>query len=198
MRKHLPGILACVFLAFPVHAEDINAIFKRVNDSVESRDYSKALEELDWAKKEIEKLHVQKLQEFFPEKLEGFIGQKFDSNSVLGFSNVERDYTQGKKSVKVSLTGGTGQGAAALSGLAQLGKMAAMFGGNVPGNETVRIKGRTSTVESMGGSASVTVMLDSGSILRLESASGVKAEDLKGMAEAIKIDEMDVYLKGVK
>lgn len=192
-------ITACVlslFVAAGVRAEDINEIFKRVNQFIENKNYARAMEELDWAKKEIEKMHITKLEEFFPDSLAGFKGEKFDTNSVLGFTNIERDYTQGKKKVKVSLTGGTGQGGAALSGLAQLGKMAAMFGGGGNGSETLRVKGRTAMSESTGAVSSLTVILDSGSMLRLDSSDGMKSEELKSMAEAIKVDELDTYLKG--
>ncbi|NMC62640.1 MAG: hypothetical protein GYA55_05660 [SAR324 cluster bacterium] len=202
MKQVILGVLSCVlFFATSMSlAEDINAIFKRVNEFVEKKNYAKAMEELDWAKKEIEKMHVTRVQEFFPDTLGGMKGEKFDSNSMLGFNNVERDYIEGKKKVSVSLTGGTGQGAAAaLGGLAQLGRMAAMFGGGQPGTETLRIHDRTAIVESTGNNvASVTIMLDSGAILKLESSDGIKADQLKNMAEGIKIEELDSYLKGVK
>ena len=190
-----------LFASLGAQAEDLNAIFKRVNDLVAEKNFSKALDELDWAKKEVEKMHMQKLQEFFPDSLAGYTGQKFEGNSALGFSNLERSYTQGNKKVKISITGGTGQGAAALSGLAQMGRMAAMLQGSslAGGNETVRIQGKTATVESPeGGVSSLTVMMDSGSILKLEGSKSVKTDDLKSMAEALKLVEMDSYLKGAK
>ncbi len=192
-------IAACVlslFAAAVVHAEDLNEIFRRVNQFVVERNYARAMEEIDWAKKEIEKMHVAKIEEFFPESLSGFSGGKFDTNSVLGFTNIDRIYAQGKKKVKVSLTGGTGQGGAALSGLAQLGKMAAMFGGRGSGGETLRVKGRTAMTEDTGSVSALTVILDSGSMLRIDSSDGIKSEELKGMVEAIKVDELDSYLKG--
>ena len=188
----------CLFSGNPASAEDLNTILKRVDDFVQQKNYSKAMEELDWARKEVEKMHVKRVQEFLPDNLAGYTGQKFDANSALGFSNIERDYKQGKKDVKLSLTGGSGGGAAALGGLAQLGRMAAMFGGNTPGNETIRIQGRTATLETGESSASMTVMLDSGSILRLDGSSGVSSEDLKSIVEGIKIEELDSYLKGSK
>ena len=73
-------------------AEDLNEIFSRVNQLIEQKNYQKALNELGWAKKEIEKMNGQKLQEFFPNQLGEFSGDKFQTNSALGFTNVERTY----------------------------------------------------------------------------------------------------------
>lgn len=198
--KTISGLaLFCVlFLVTSARGEDLNAIFKRVNDLVAAKNYSKAMDELDWAKKEIEKMHMARVEEFFPGSLSGFNGQKFDTNSVLGFTNIERNYVQGKKTVKLSLTGGTGAGGSALAGFAQLGRMAAMMGGSGSGNEALRIQGRTAMMESVAGSASVTVILDSGSFLKLESKDEVTSEQLKSMVDGIKIDELDTYLKGGK
>lgn len=202
MRLNSTSIALLVILSIlpsSLLAENIDAIFKKVESFVQQENYSKALSELEWAKKEIEKMHVRKLQAFFPEELSGFKGQKMEANSVLGFSNIERAYVQGAKKVSIALTGSSGDAAAGLGGLAQFGRMAAMFGGSAPGTETVRIHGRTTMVEEgEGRNASVTVMLDSNSILKLESSTGVKAQELKAMAEALKIEEMDAYLKGGK
>lgn len=202
MKKLLTVLMAsCLLITTSAFAEDINDIFKRVNDLIAQQNYSKALNELNWASKEIEKMHNQKLQGFLPDTLSGLAGGKIESTSALGFTNLERTYTNAadKSTVKVSLSGGTTPGAqGGMGGLAQLGQMAAMFGGNQPGQDTFRIGGRTATLEQNEQSkhAELTVFMDSGSILKLEMNGNAKGDTLKTMAEALKLDDLDKYLRG--
>ncbi|NDC37912.1 MAG: hypothetical protein EBZ48_07640 [Proteobacteria bacterium] len=106
---------------------------------------------------------------------------------------VERPYKNGAKEVKLSLTGGGPAGA--LGGLAGIGKMAAMFGGEA-GQDTFRVQGRTAMLNSGEGNAELQLFLDSGSILTLTSQEGATGADLKAMVEALKIDDLDNYLRG--
>lgn len=174
-------------------AEDINEIFKRVNELVAKKNYPKALEELTWAKKEIEKMNSSSITTFFPDSLAGFTGEKAEVSNALGMMNVERRYTKGEKALKLSLTGGGPAGA--LGGLAGLGKMAAMFGGQA-GQDTFRVQGRTAMLRDEAGSAELQLFLDSGSMLTLSGEESVSGADLKAVAEALKIEDLDNYLRG--
>lgn len=179
-------------------AEDVNAIFKKVNDLITAKNYAKALEELGWAQKEIEKMNVTQIQSYFPDSLAGYTGSKFESNSALGMTNLERQYTKGTEQVKLSLSGSSpgGAGAGGLGGLAAFGRMAAMMGGG-QGGDTFRIAGRTATLQKEeGNSPQLTVFLDSGSVLNLEGQRGTTADSLKAMAEALKLNDLDNYLRG--
>src|SRR5690606_29504491 len=112
--RHL--VYAIVFLCvFSISArvalgEDINAIFKRVNEFIAQKNFPKAIDELGWAKKEIEKLHLEKLKEFFADTLGDFRGDAFEMNSALGITNVQRRYVSNGASVTVSITGGSAAG----------------------------------------------------------------------------------------
>lgn len=184
-----------LFTSFPAYAEELDAIFKRVTELVEQKNYPKALEELTWARKEIEKMNSGSVKNFFPDSLSGYTGGKAEVNNAMGFMNIERTYSKSNKSVRVSLTGGSG-GGGGLGGLAQLGKMAAMFGGQ-EGQDTFRIGGRTAVLNNQEGSApQLQVFLDSGSVLTLDADDGVPASDLRAMANEIKIDDLDKYLRG--
>lgn len=181
-------------------AEDVNEIFKKVNEYIAKKNFPKALEELNWAKKEIEKQNQDALRSFLPDQLAGFTGEKFEANDAFGISNIERSYRKDSTTVKVSLTGGSGSGAGAFGGLAALGSMAAMMGAQQgTGHDTFRISGRTATLDLEEGSSngSLTVFLESGSILKLEMDSGATRDSLKSVAEALKLNDLDNYLKGV-
>lgn len=197
-RVLLSLVVAGSFSSVSARAEDLTEIFKKVNEYVGAKNYAKALEELSWARKEIEKMNSGQIQSFFPDSLAGFTGGKIEANSALGFSNLEREYTKGELAVRVSLTGG-GEGlAGGFGNLAAFGKMAAMAEGGGSGRDTLRIGGRTAVLnqDNEGNSADLTVFLDSGSILKFESSSGAKGDTLKSMAEAIKVADLDAYLKG--
>ena len=176
-------------------AEDLNAIFKKVNDLVAAKNYSKAIEELGWANKEIEKLNSQQIITFFPDTLVGYTGKKAETNNALGITNIERTYSKdgAKNTVKVALTGGSG--GAGLGGLAAFGRIAAMMGGKGGGNDTFRISGRTATLDKEDSSAQLTVFLDSGSMMTLEMNNGNDADTLKAMAEALDLNKLDNYLR---
>jgi hypothetical protein len=173
-----------------VIAEDLATLMKRVQDYASQENYSKAIEELSWVQKELEKMNMKKLEAFLPNDLSGFKGGKVEQNSALGMTNMERTYTKGSETVTVSVTGG-GAGSP-LGGLAGLGRMAMAFGGQ-PGMDSFRISGRTANLNEQGDSSDLTIFLDSGSMLNIKGANG---DTLKKLAEAMPIDAMDKYLKG--
>lgn len=184
-----------------VGAEELDAIFKRVNELVAARNFPKALDELNWARKEIEKQNMQQLQAFLPDEVSGFKGAKLDYNNAMGIMNMERTYTKdGATKITASITGSAGGGGAAagLGGMAAIGQMAALMGGSVPGQDTLRIGGRTALLESNedSGASSLTVFLDGGMILKLDQSSKGDPAVLKSFAESLKLDELEKYLKG--
>ena len=192
------AVLSSFALAQFAAAEDINEIFKKVNDLVAAKNYSKALDELSWAKKEIERLHMTQLQSFLPETVGEFKGGKAKQESALGFTTLERPYTRADGTqIKVSLTGGSAGGAGeGLGGLMAMGKMAAMM--DPSGQGTVRISGRTAMLQNdeEAKTGELSIFLDSGGILKLEMENNGKADVLKSFAETLKISDLDAYLKG--
>lgn len=185
-------LILSIFIASSAFAEDINKIFTKVNEYVAEKQYSKALKELSWAEKELQKLHSTRLAEFLPEAVAGYTGEKPESNNALGFMSIERTYKGEGKTVKASILGGSG---AVTSGLASLGAMAAAFGAMDPSVETMRIDGRTATLRKQGATyPELTVTLDGGTMVKFE---GVKGDaDLKAFAESFNLSELEKYLKG--
>jgi hypothetical protein len=177
-------------------AEDLKTIFDRVNTYVGENNYSKALSELEWAKKELEKMNAGKLKTFLPDELSGFKGGETKTSNALGFSNTERTYTKDGDTVKISLIGGSSGAGGMGAGIAQLGQMAAMFGGQGNGIETVRIQGRTATLnEQPGNKPDLSIFLQGGTILKIEAEKGkVTGENLKELAGAMKLDDLESYI----
>ena len=194
MRKFLLVLILSILSASTAVAEDLNKIFAKVNEYVAAENYSKAIKELEWAKKELEKLNGGKLGKMLPDTLVGFRGGKLERSSALGFNNLERKYSKDKQSFTISITGGSGS--AGLGGLAALGQMGALMGSQ-PGVDTFRLDGKTANLDTNGRNPVLTVFLESGSILKLESR-GINDEGktIKSAAEAIKIGSLDQYLAG--
>lgn len=205
-KKFTATCLGSLALAFVINlplpqvcqAEDLKQIFDKVQQYYQEKNYSKALEELSWAQKEIEKANATVTQSFFPNEVEGFKGGEIENTSVFGFMNVERSYEKGEsESIKVSLVGSSkGQGQNPLGGLAAMGQMAAMMGGNQPGVDSFRMDGRTAMLEKEEGSASLTIFLDGGSMMKFEMNGSNNPEALKKFASGFKIADIEKHLKG--
>lgn len=193
---------AILFSVSTSYAEELKPILDKVNELAQAGNYSKALNELSWAKQELEKKNSEKLLTFFPDTLSDFKGGHPQMDGALGFISVERPYQKGTSQVKISLTGGASGGAAGLLG--GIGQMAAAFGGmqgmgmQGMGNETVRIAGRTAQLEvnKESQSANLTVFLESGSFLKFETSDSADGAMLKAMAESFGVDKLDQYLRG--
>ena len=202
MRRMLAGLMqggllvaGITLTGMQASAEDIDAIFKKVEALVQQKNYPGAISELAWAKDEIEKLHQQRLKEIVPADVEGFKGGDPEIQSALGFTTLEREYTKGEQTITMSLSGGSGGDA--MGGLAGIAKMGMMMGATQPGVEKVRLGSLTGSLDTKN-SPELTVFLDSGSIVQLRTSEGVDGATLKKFAEGLKLSDLDGYLKGAK
>lgn len=196
-RALFTACLLCLLVsASTALAEDLDTIFAKVKTLSEAGNYTKAMEELGWAQKELQKKHFARLESLLPNEVAGFKGGEVQSQSAVGITSVERSYSKGAESVKLSLAGGAG-GGGALGGFAALGRMAGMMG-TQPGVDTFRIEGRTANLQVRNNRAELTVFLESGSFLKLEQRNTSKGDTVKSLAEAMKSDivALDAYLKG--
>jgi hypothetical protein len=133
---------------------------------------------------------------FLPDELAGYSASGAEANSAMGITNIERKYTKGSEKVKVSITNMGGAGGA--GGIAAIGRMAALMG-NQPGMDSFRIQGKTATLQQRQGSnrAELSVYLDSGAMLKLESSNLADSGVLKKMVEELKVSDLDNYLRGM-
>ena len=198
MTRHFiaAALFSLVCAQQPALAEDINEVFKKVNEYVQQKNYPKAMDELTWAQKELEKLHQERLSELLPAEVEGFKGGDTQVQQMMGFSNIEREYTNGDKNIRLAITGTSGT--EGMGGLAGIAKMGMMMGATQPGRDQFRINGRTASLDTTSGSPELSVFLESGSVLQLTTGDGVDGPALKKFAEALKIGDLDNYLKGAK
>jgi hypothetical protein len=179
------------------HAEDIGEIFARVHAFMEQENYPKAIEELGWARREIEKLHVARLGEFFPDSHDGLDAGQMESQTMFGMSSVSRRYGGGDEVINVTLSSAGAGGSIGAGGLAALAQMATTMGGQ-QGMDTYRIQERTANFIPAGdsGLASVSVTLESGALLYFELEAGADGTRLKRFADSWPMVELDSYLSG--
>ncbi len=178
--------------------EKFEDLIKRAQEMKEQGKFPQAISELSWASKQLEKLHAEKLQSFFPQTAGAFTGGEFKSNNAMGFTSVERTYASPKGKIKLSLSGSSASDGAAKEGLGMLAGfagMAAMMGQN-EGTDTVRIKGNRGIVQQQSGKTELTVPLSSGLILQAEPVGTPAAskEELIALAEAYDVAGLDTYL----
>jgi len=154
------------------------------------------MEELTWAQKELEKLHQQRLSELLPAEVEGYKGGDTQVQQMMGFSNIEREYSNGEKNIRLAISGTSGT--EGMGGLAGIAKMGMMMGATQQGRDQFRINGRTASLDTTNSSPELSVFLESGAVLQLTTDEGVDGPALKKFAEALKIGDLDNYLKGAK
>ena len=188
MRKII-AVTCVLFFAMPrgVAGEELNAVFKRVNDLMAQKSYARALEELGNARQQIEKLHVDKVKTFFPAGVAGYTG---------GETKTGGEYTKGASILRLGLrAGSTGGGPGSFGSIAQLGRMVAGMQ-REPGVENVRIGLQPGLIKLAGNKNTLTLFLESGAVLVVEGHSSATNEELKNFAGALDVVALEKYLSG--
>lgn len=184
--------LVCMTFSSQVCAESMDQLFENLKKYVDQEQYTSAMEELQWMQRELDQLHFEKVKSYFPGELAGFKGGDTKSQTVLGFTNMNRTYTGDGSDIEVALTGG----ASVAGGMAALLQMVNVLGSQ-ENSTTFRLDGRTATlISDPDGSASLSVMLKSGSILTFEAKVIDDASVLKQAAGAFPLAALDEYLAG--
>lgn len=119
-----------------VLADNVTELMKSAEQNYSAKKYAKALEDLEWARKEIANLQLQAMKKFLPDELDGMKGQDADGGAIFGIHSVSKRYASadGNKSVTITLAAGTtGQ---ASGGLGALMGMAAAFGAMDAGTDS--------------------------------------------------------------
>lgn len=191
-------LLAFVVLTFAMQArsiaddktvDNVKKAFDKAMEYIEKGNYVKASKEVEWARKDIDKLHTQRLLTYLKDELAGLKGKPIKSTAILGMVSVERDYTKGSTNVKVAIT-------TAGAGIGALSQIAAMAQRSNPNAENFRVGDHTGLIEVQRGRTSMTVLLEAGPFLKLEMRGASDKKILHDMLNEISIDELNKYLKG--
>ncbi|MBN1425706.1 hypothetical protein JXA88_14215 [Candidatus Fermentibacteria bacterium] len=186
--------LSLVLVPFLARAEDPGSLIQSASELLKQGKYTKAVEDLQWAIREIRLLQVEELKKYLPSAVSGYATEEVESDAAsAAFFNVnlveaQRNYQSNGSDefVDLKITSGDIGGA----GLGAMMKMAQMFGEQQ--GELVRVKGRKATLEWDAGNAGgkLTCVLDNNVQITVEVTDGQKATVTKFM-ELVDLDSLE-------
>jgi hypothetical protein len=165
---------------------------QRFEAFVDEGNYPKALEELEWAKRALNKAHHARIDALFPERLGIREGQPMERSQMLGLDTHSRRYAGADDEIVVVLS----EGASGNVGFAAIEQLSRLFGVHV-NSEAVRIEGRGGTLvpADENAHAVLTLKLEAGATLQFRSPGG-DTDALLEAARAFGVETLDEYLSG--
>lgn len=189
----LPALVV-MLLSTPLGAQEtLEEVLERFDSFVSEGNYVKALEELEWARRAIEKAHHARIESLFPSHMSGFVAQEMERQEFFGIQNYSRRYRDASgREILVTLLG-DGMGGA---GFAALEQLARMLGAQLSA-EALRIDGLGATLVAPDeeGNVVLTVRLESGATLQMRMPDG-DGDVVLGAAREFGIKRLDDYLAG--
>ena len=184
MNKYFAVVSVGLLVIAPCHAKDSpKEACKNAVELYEDDDLTGAVEEAQWCLDLLKQEQAARVVAIFPDSINGFVGDKLESQNAMGFSSSKRNYNKGGKQVSVTLSGTSGGVMSAFSSLAQLGMSAGM-------GEKMRIQKRTAMVMPEGNNMRIMVTLKNGGMLMFES-NDVSKDELVEFANAFPVAELD-------
>lgn len=164
---------------------------------VKSGDYTKAVDEINYALSKLNELTAAGLLTFIPNAPAGFTLENKSAQgmgqaaSVVGSAAAEAHYVgKDDATVKVLITLGGVSGQ--MGSLANFGSMFAAFGGEQNGMKKIRIQGFTGTLQYDASSMNGTVSIQAGAktSVQIEGNNIPSEESLKTFANAINLSKL--------
>ncbi len=197
MKKFIAPAFVSIFLCLSssaVQADNFTDLIRSAEKNYKAQNYSKALEDLEWARKEISNQHLKSMKSFFPAEIDGMVGKDVDGASVMGIQGITKIYTSSDQTRSVSISLVSGGASPAGGGLGSLMNMASSLGMMVSdGNSKVIIeKGyKGQFVMEDRASGTLTFNLNGGKIIAIETEgynSPAMAEKVAKMLDLAKIE----------
>jgi hypothetical protein len=203
-RKQFCVVIAIVLgMLFPitglVFADNFIEFLKSAEQNYKAEKYTKALKDLEWARKEITGKQLEEMRKFLPDEIDGIKGESDDSSAVMGLhsvSKVYRDLNTGNN-VKIEIMkGSSGDGA---TGLGAIIGMAAAMGTMDQGGQSKTIvqKGYRGTfsMNSEINEGQLIFSLDGGSIVTIETRGYPDETMAKKTAEKLDLATIEEKMK---
>lgn len=141
LRSFIVGFCLLFGWALSVSADNVQDLMKSAQDNYSAKKYAKALEDIDWAKQEITKLHLQAIKALLPQSITGYTSKDDSNDSALGIHEVSREFVKNTQRIKITVLGGNfGQNAGIGAIMGMAAAMQAM-GGDAQ-SEMISVKGR--------------------------------------------------------
>ncbi len=188
-------VMFVCLLSSMAQADNVTELLNSAKKHYAAHNFSKALEDLEWARKEISSQHLKSMKAFFPANIDGMRGTDVDSGDVMGVRGVTREYSNNDQTKSVVISFLSGSNTASANGLGALMSMASSMGFmNAGGNSKVVIeKGYKGQFIQEGGDSTgrLTFNLREGKIIVIET-TGYKgsfmAEKVAKMLNITKIE----------
>jgi len=107
-----------------VYADNVLEFLNSTEQNYKAQRYSRALADLEWARKEIVSLQLDEMKGFLPDEIEGVRGRDDDSGAIIGLHTVGKTYRDPNSGHSTSIeimkgaTGDAGTGLGAIFGMA--------------------------------------------------------------------------------
>ncbi len=180
-------------LSITVHADNVQDLMKSAQDNYTAKKYAKALEDIEWAKQEITKLHLQTIKSLLPATIPGYTSTDNANDSALGIHEVSREFTKDSQKIKITVLGGNlGQNAGIGAIMGMAAAMQAMGGDTQSEMVTVKgRKGRFNMDTSDDKHGTLTFALNNNITLMIETWNIQGAGEAKKAAELIDYDAIE-------
>jgi hypothetical protein len=200
-RRRMRRIVAVVVIALvPMVAlaqmgEDAGSLMDTAKAAYEAGKHKQAIEDLQWAIKEINKIRLAQLREFLPEGAEGYEvrdtgGEDVAAATMLGLQVLEvgREFAKDDLTVEVKITIGEVAG----TGFGAWAKFAQAFGAT-EGEQLVRIQGRkcTATFDSEEMTGTLKAALEDDLVVEVNCNGCSESGVLEEFANKINFDELE-------
>jgi hypothetical protein len=194
MRKMMVVAMCAVVLVAlsgSVRADNVTDLLQSAEQNYQSGKYAKALEDLEWAKKEISKRHLEELKKYLPANVEGYTQEDPSTGSMMAVNACSRTYTQvgTGNTIEVNIiSAGAESGMGAFMGMAAaMGAMGGM------GGEMILSHGKRGSlvVDAAGKSATATFTLARNVIVTIEGNGFTDGEEVKRFAQLIDLAALE-------
>jgi hypothetical protein len=182
-----------------VFADNVTEFLNSAEQNYKAQKYSRALRDLEWARKEIAALQLEEMKGFLPDSIDGMKGEGDDSTAIMGMhsvSKIYRDMDTGNN-VKIEIMkGSSGDGG---SGLGAIFGMAAAMGAMDSGGQSKTIvqKGYrgTFTLNPDINEGKLMFNLEGGSMVSIETRGYPDETMAKKAAEKLDLVTIEEKLK---
>jgi len=188
------ALVGLIVFATTGYAEDPAELIQSGADFLSKGKYAKAVEDLQWAIREIRMLQAEELKGFLPKEVSGYDAYDEETDAgaaaILNINLIEAgrrfEATGENEIVTLKIMAGEMGG----TGLGAMMKMAQMYGGQ--SGELIRVNGHKGTVEWEDGSngGKLTMVLDNDIQVTVEISEGNK-DNLKTFAGLIDLDGLE-------
>lgn len=182
-------LLVTLFGVSIAAADNFTELTNNSKKYYEQKRYYKAIEELEWAKKELNNLHFEKLKGYLPVNVTGY-AHTDSGQDVVGIKGLERTYRQDDSGNDVTINIMSGSSAGGTAGLGAFMNFANWANTMDPQSSMVMVKGLKGSMryDSDSQEATLTFSLPQNVVVTITSNGFPNGDEAKKFAELINFE----------